>query len=80
MVCNTTRIKGTPRNATIFQGTQGDTKGTLNSTEWYANVKQNGMRMHKELPRNIARFQGIRKNAKSFRGIQGNTKGTLSRT
>ena len=50
---NTTRIQGTPRNTTRFQGIQGDTKGTLNRTEWYANVKQNGMRMYKDIPRNI---------------------------
>ena len=77
---NTTRIQGTPTDATIFQGTQGDTNGALNRTEWYANVKQNGMRMYKEFPRNTSIFQGIRRNTMRFQGTQGNTKETLSRT
>ena len=71
---NTTIIQGTPRNTTIFQGIQGDTKGTLNRTEWYANVKQNGMRMYKEIPRNTAKFQGKRRNTMRFQGIHGEPK------
>ena len=46
---NTTRIQGTPTDATIFQGTQGDTNGALNRTEWYANVERDGMRMYQEI-------------------------------
>ena len=77
---NTTRIQGTPTDATIFQGTQGDTNGALNRTEWYANVEQNGMRMYKEIPRNTAIFQGLQKNTMRFQGIPRNTKGKLNRT
>ena len=77
---NTTRIQGTPTDATIFQGTQGDTNGALNRTEWYANVERDGMRMYQEIPRNTAIFQGIRRNTMRFQGTQGNTKGTLSTT
>ena len=63
-----------------FQGIQRDTKGTLNRTEWYANVSQNGMRMYNEILRNTAIFQGIQKNTIRFQGIQGTTKGKLNRT
>ena len=77
---NTTRIQGTPTDATIFQGTQGDTNGALNRTEWYANIERNGMRMYQEIPRNTTIFQGIRRNTMRFQGTQGNTKGTLSTT
>ena len=76
----TTRIQVTPTDATIFQGTQGDTNGALNRTEWYANVERNGMRMSQEIPRNTAIFTRIRKNPMRFQGTQGNTKGTLSTT
>ena len=63
-----------------FQGIQRDTKGTLNKTEWYANVTQNGMRKYNEVLRNTAIFQGIQKNTIRFQGIQGTTKGKLNRT
>ena len=77
---NTTRIQGTPTDATIFQGAQGDANGALNRTEWYANVERDGMRMYQEILRNTTIFQGIRRNTMRFQGTQGNTKGTLSTT
>ena len=70
---NTTRIQGTPRNTTRFQGIQGDTKGTLNKTEWYANVKQNGMRMNREIPRNTIDskgYEGIQRYSKEYKETQ----------
>ena len=67
---NTTRIQGTPTDATIFQGTQGDTNGPLNRTEWYANVERNGMRMYQEIPRNTLRFQRIQRDSKEYQEIQ----------
>ena len=65
---NTTRIQGTPKNTTKFQGIQWDTKGTLNKTEWYANVEQNGMRMYTEIP--SKKYVGIQWDSKEHKEIQ----------
>ena len=70
---NTTRIQGTPKNTTKFQGIQWDTKGTLNKTEWYANVEQNGMRMNREIPRNTKdskEYEGIQRDSKEYKETQ----------
>ena len=63
---NTTRFKGTRKDTTTFQAIQGNTKGTLSETEWYATVQrdskeynemQRNTKEHNEIPRNTRKYK-----------------------